>query len=77
MIFVIFARWLLTTAYLVYIVYTQINDLKVEDIPIVKKYLDVFPDDIFRLPLDKNVEFTIDFILGITLIFIALYRVIH
>lgn len=72
-----FARWLLTTAYLVYIVYTQINDVKVKDIPIVKKYLDVFPDDIFRLPLDKNVEFTIDFILGITLISIALYRMIH
>lgn len=48
--------------------------MKLEDIPIMKKYLDVFPNDIFRLALDKNVEFTIDLILGITLISIALYR---
>lgn len=48
--------------------------MKLEDIPIVKKYLDVFPDDIFHLALDKNVKFTIDLILGITFISIALYR---
>ena len=36
------------------------HDLKLEDIPIVKDYPDVFPEDLPGLPLEKEVEFTID-----------------
>ena len=40
------------------------NDLKFEDIPIVKDYPDVFPEDLPGLPPESEVEFTIDFALG-------------
>ena len=36
------------------------HDLKLEDIPIVKDYPDVFPEDLPGLPLEKEVKFTID-----------------
>ena len=36
------------------------NDLKLEDVPIVRDYLDVFPDDLPVLPPEREVEFTID-----------------
>ena len=36
------------------------NDLKLEDIPIVRDYPDVFPKDLPGLPPEREVEFTID-----------------
>ena len=36
------------------------NYLKLEDIPIVRDYLDVFPEDFLGLPPEREVEFTID-----------------
>ena len=36
------------------------NDLKLEDIPIVRDYPDVFPEDLPGLPLEREVEFTIE-----------------
>ena len=36
------------------------NDLKLEDIPIVRDYPDVFPEDLLGLPPEREVEFTID-----------------
>ena len=47
---------------------------KIKDIPIVKEYLDVLPEDISTLPLDREVEFTIDVLPRITPIFKASYR---
>ena len=35
-----------------------------EDIPIVKEFLDVFPDDISGLPPNKAIEFVIELIPG-------------
>ena len=35
---------------------------RLEDISIIKEFLDVFPDDISGLPPDREVEFTIDLI---------------
>ena len=46
----------------------------VEDIPIVKEFPDVFPDDISGLPPDRAIEFVIELILGTELIFIPPYR---
>ena len=34
----------------------------VDEISVVKEFPDVFPDDIARLPLEREVEFTIDLI---------------
>ncbi|RVW66053.1 RNA-directed DNA polymerase-like [Vitis vinifera] len=50
------------------------NDLKLEDIPIVKDYLDVFPKDLLGLPPEREVEFTIDVTLGTTPISKVPYR---
>ena len=41
---------------------------KIDDISIVKKYTDVFPEDILGLPPDKVVEFSIDIVPGTTLV---------
>ncbi|WKA07645.1 hypothetical protein VitviT2T_025440 [Vitis vinifera] len=40
------------------------SDLKLEDIPIVREYLDVFPEDLPGLPPEREVEFTIDLVPG-------------
>ncbi|RVX22738.1 Retrovirus-related Pol polyprotein from transposon 17.6 [Vitis vinifera] len=40
------------------------SDLKLEDIPIVKEYPDVFPEDLPGLPPEREVEFTIDLVPG-------------
>ncbi|RVW28572.1 Transposon Ty3-I Gag-Pol polyprotein [Vitis vinifera] len=40
------------------------SDLKLEDIPIVREYPDVFPEDLPGLPPEREVEFTIDLVLG-------------
>jgi hypothetical protein len=36
----------------------------IEDIPVVYEFLDVFPDDLPRLPLDHEVKFKIELIPG-------------
>src|SRR6185437_4772898 len=38
----------------------QVEDKKVEDIPVVCEYPDVFPDDLPGMPPDRNVEFAIE-----------------
>ena len=45
-----------------------------DEIPVVKEFPDVFPDDIARLPPDREVEFTIDLILRTEPISIPPYR---
>ncbi|RVX14786.1 hypothetical protein CK203_011890 [Vitis vinifera] len=47
------------TSDVVYVVNKK-NDLKLEDIPIVRDYLDVFPKNLTGLPLEREVDFTID-----------------
>ena len=46
----------------------------VDEIPVVREFPDVFPDDIARLPSDREVEFTIDLILRTEPISIPPYR---
>ena len=45
-----------------------------EDIPIVREFLDVFPDDISGLPPDREIEFVIELIPGTEPISIPPYR---
>ncbi|RVW68714.1 Retrovirus-related Pol polyprotein from transposon 17.6 [Vitis vinifera] len=40
------------------------SDLKLEDIPIVREYPDVFPEDLPGLPPEREVKFTIDLVPG-------------
>ena len=47
---------------------------KLEEIPIVKEYPDVFPEDIPEFPPEREIEFTIELVLGTGPISIAPYR---
>ncbi|XP_057808412.1 uncharacterized protein LOC131022884 [Salvia miltiorrhiza] len=49
-------------------------DLKIEDIPVVREYPEVFPEDVTGIPPDRQVEFTIDLLPGATPISKAPYR---
>ena len=60
--------------YLAFVVDMRQEGTRLEDIPIVKEFPDVFPDDILDLPPDREVEFTIDLIPGTEPISIPPYR---
>lgn len=61
------------TAYLAHIVDVQAENLKPKDIPVVREYIDVFPEELMGLPPDGK-EFTIDLISGTTPISQVTYR---
>ena len=60
--------------YLAYVVETRKEGTLVDEIPVVREFPDVFPDDIAGLPPEREVEFTIDLILGTEPISIPPYR---
>ena len=60
--------------YLAYMVATGKEGTLVDEIPIVREFLNVFKDDIACLPPDREVEFTIDLIPGTEPISIPPYR---
>ena len=60
--------------YLAYVVETGKEGTLVDEIPIVREFTNVFPDDIAGLPPDKEVEFTIDLSTGTETISIPPYR---
>ena len=60
--------------YLAYVVETGEEGTLVDEIPVVKEFPDVFSDDIAGLPPKREVEFTIDLILGTEPISIPPYR---
>ena len=62
--------------YLTYVVGND-KDLKLDDIPIVRDYPDVFPKELPGLPPKREVEFTIKLVPGITPISKAPYRKAH
>ncbi|RVW41778.1 Cathepsin D [Vitis vinifera] len=59
--------------FLAYVVSNE-NDLKLEDIPVVRNFPDVFLDDLSGLPPEREVEFTIDLEPGTTPISKTPYR---
>ena len=60
--------------YLAYVVETEKEWTLVDEIPVVREFPDVFPDDIAGLPPDREVVFTIDLIPGTGPISIPPYR---
>ena len=60
--------------YLTYVVETEKEGTLVDEIPVVREFPDVFLDDIAGLPPDREVEFTIDLILGTEPMFIPPYK---
>ena len=61
-------------AYLAYVVETRKEGTMVDEISVVREFPDVFPDDIAGLPLEREMEFTIDLIPGTEPISIPPYR---
>ncbi|XP_057808913.1 uncharacterized protein LOC131023391 [Salvia miltiorrhiza] len=62
------------TAYLVYLSQEEEAQIKIEDVPIVREYQDVFPDILPSLPPNRQLEFTIDLEPGAAPISKAPYR---
>ena len=60
--------------YLAFVVDRRQEGTRLEDIPIVKEFSDVFPDDISGLPPDRAIEFVIKLIPGTEPISIPPYR---
>ena len=40
------------------------KEVKVDEVPMVREYLDVFPRNLLGLPPDREIEFVIDLVLG-------------
>ena len=45
---------------LAYMINSEATNEKLEDIPIVKEFPDVFPEELPGLPLDRDIEFSIE-----------------
>ena len=54
---------------------TKERESLLEDVPIVREYLSVFPDDLPRLPPDREIEFCIELISETVPISRAPYRI--
>ncbi|EOY14055.1 Retrotransposon protein, putative [Theobroma cacao] len=61
-------------AYLAHVIDILREELKLENVPVVSEFPDVFPDELPRLLPDREFEFTIDLLLGTTSISIPPYR---
>ncbi|KAA3462047.1 DNA/RNA polymerases superfamily protein [Gossypium australe] len=60
--------------YLAYVIDTKVSEKKVESVPVVCEFLDVFPLELPGLPPIREVEFSIELVPGATPISIAPYR---
>ena len=61
------ARYLLQKGckgYLAHIVDTRSNEARLEGVPVVRDFLDVFLDDLPGLPLEREIDFPIDLVPG-------------
>ncbi|KAL8089040.1 hypothetical protein AgCh_038704 [Apium graveolens] len=61
-------------SFLAYIVDSQRESLRMEDIPVVNKFPDVFPDELQGLPPDRQIEFEINLAPGTEPVSKAPYR---
>ncbi|MCI59660.1 cellular nucleic acid-binding protein, partial [Trifolium medium] len=48
--------------------------VKMEELPVVREFFDVFPEDVSDVPPEREVEFTIDLVPGTSPISMAPYR---
>ena len=60
--------------YLAHVVDTRKEVLKLDDIPVVKEILDVFPKDLLGIPIDREIEFSINLLPGTSPLSKAPYR---
>ena len=52
------------SGYLCYAVDGRDDDMGLEDIPVVREFPNVFPDDLPGLPPDREIDFQIDLVRG-------------
>ncbi|KAA3466657.1 vacuolar protein sorting-associated protein 35B-like [Gossypium australe] len=61
-------------AYVSYAMDTKVSESKIESVPVVCEFSDVFPEEFLGLPPIREVEFGIELVPGTTPISIAPYR---
>ena len=54
---------------------TEARELRLEDIAVVKEFPNVFPDELPRMPPNREAEFSIDLVLGTSPISMAPYKI--
>nr|GFD28143.1 putative reverse transcriptase domain-containing protein [Tanacetum cinerariifolium] len=52
------------------------KEKRLEDVPVIRDFPEVFPDDLSRLPPPRQVEFRIDLVPGAAPVACALYRLV-
>ena len=65
LIFAIYARWLLQKGckgYLAHVVDTRSDEVRLENVPIVREFQDVFRDHLPSLPSERETDFPIDLV---------------
>ena len=60
--------------YLAHVVDTRSSEVRLEDVPVVRDFLDVFPDDLPGLPPEREIDFPIDLVPGTAPISLPPYR---
>ena len=60
--------------YLAHVVDTHSSEARLEDVPVVRDFLDVFPDDLPGLPPEREIDFPIDLVPGTAPISLPPYR---
>ena len=55
-----------THGYLAFLLNTPEEKVKLEDMPFIRKYSNVFPDELVSLPPEREIEFKIDLAPGTT-----------
>ncbi|XP_071924806.1 uncharacterized protein [Coffea arabica] len=60
--------------FLAFLINIPTDKLKIEDVPVVGKYLDVLPDELVNLPLQREIEFEINLLPGTSPISKTPYR---
>ena len=63
-------------AYLAHVIDTSTPKVTLESVPVVQEFMDVFFEDLPRLPPDRELEFGIDLLPRSTPIFILTYRMV-
>ena len=71
------ARWLLQKdckGYLAQVVDTRRDEVRLDNVPVVREFLDVFPDDLPGLPPERETDFPIDLVPGTAPISLPPYK---
>ena len=63
------------TAYLAHVIDTEVRELRLEDIPVVQEFPDVFPNELPGMPPNREIELSVDLVPGTAPISIAPYRI--